>query len=258
MPMPPDVSAQGLVLQRALPAQMPEQSTQVTGSQLVLIPSESAAGLLVPIPFVSELATGAYNQFQASGLGRHYGALDVMAIVQQALADSALLKNGTGKISLYPVLYLAECSDGQYRLSLAGRIEAGNWVGRYVTHLPTTYGDAELAAAAPATLATMQRELAAAAQTLRRLMEGDAHGDFSKVQYRADLGSLHLACARAAGLVSANLMLARGAEVVEDDAAHVVVRIDGDLSQAGPSGGLLYGLHYLRKDQLHTFGKKAP
>lgn len=52
-------------------------------------------------------------------------------------------------------------------------------------------------------------------------------------------------------------MLARGASVVEDDADHVVVRITGDISQTGPSGGLMYGLHYLRRDQLHTL-KKNP
>ncbi|SHN05910.1 hypothetical protein SAMN05192549_10499 [Duganella sacchari] len=256
MPMPPEVSAKGLVLKRALPEQMPEQSAPVPGSQLVLVPSENAAGMLVPIPFVSELAIGAYNQSQASGLGKHYAALDVFGIVQGTMADSPLLRNGGSKISLYPIVYLAECSDGQYRLSLAGRIESGGWVGRYVAHLPTTYGDTELAAAAPSTITTMQRELQAAALTLRQLIESDARGDFGKAQYRADLGSLHLACARVGGLVSADLMLARDAEVVEEDAGHVVVRIAGDLSQAGPSGGLMYGLHYLRKQQLHTFKKK--
>lgn len=255
--MPSDVSTQGLVLKRALPAQMPDQSAPVTGSQLVLIPSENAAGIVVPIPFVSDIATGAYNKYQASGLGKHYGTLDVFDIVQRAMADSPLLRNGGGKISMYPIVYLAECTDGQYRLSLAGRIESGGWVGRYVAHLPSTYSDAELATAAAATITTMKQELSSAALTLRRLIESDATGLYGTAHYRADLGSLHLACARLAGLVSANLMLARGAEVVEEDAEHVVVRIAGDLSQTGPSGGLMYGLHYLRKDQLHTFNKKV-
>lgn len=256
-PMPPDVVAQGLLPKRAIPEKMPGQSAPVAGSQLVLVPSENAAGMMVPIPFVGELAAGAYNRYQASGLGKHYSGLDVFAIVERALAGSALLSKGDGKVGLYLLMYLAECTDGQYRLSLAGRIESGNWTGRYVTHLPTTYAEAELTAAAPATIATMQRELESAAVTLRQLMEGDAQGRFNTVQARADLGSLHLACARVAGLVSANLMLARDAEVVEEDDVHVVVRIAGDLGQPGPSGGLLYGLHYLRKDQLHTFTRKA-
>lgn len=98
----------------------------------------------------------------------------------------------------------------------------------------------------------MKRELEVAAVILRRLIDSDAAGDFKAAQYHADVGSLHLACAKVAGLVSANLLLARNAEVVEDDTEHVVVRIAGDLSQTGPSGGLMYGLHYLRKDQLHT------
>lgn len=255
-PMPNDVREQGLTLQRALPGKMPDQSAPVTGSQLVLIASENAAGMLVPIPFVSELATGAYNKYQASGLGKHYGTLDVFDIVQRAMADSPLFKQGNGKIAMYPIVYLAECTDGQYRLSLAGRIEQAPWVGRYVAHLPATYSDAELRAATPATLAGMKRELEAAAVIVRRLIESDAAGDFKAAQYRADVGSLHLACAKVAGLVSANLLLARDAEVVEDDADHVVVRIAGDLGQTGPSGGLMYGLHYLRKDQLHTLNQK--
>ncbi len=255
-PMPDTVREQGLLLKRELPGKMPDQSAPVTGSQLVLIPSENAAGMLVPIPFVSDLATGAYNKYQASGLGKHYGALDVFDIVQRAMADSPLLKQGNGKISMYPIVYLAECTDGQYRLSLAGRIEQAPWIGRYVAHLPATYSEAELSAATPATLASMRRELESAAVTLRRLIESDAAGNFTAAQYHADVGSLHLACAKVAGLVSANLLLARNAEVVEDDSEHVVVRIAGDLSQTGPSGGLMYGLHYLRKDQLHTLHKQ--
>ena len=244
------------MLKRALPARMPDQSAPVTGSQLVLVPSESVAGMVVPIPFVSDLAVGAYHKYQASGLGKHYGALDVFDIVQRAMADSQLLKQGKGTVTLYPIVYLAECTDGQYRLSLAGRVEQAKWVGRYVAHLPTTYSEAQLSAAVPDTVASMKQELEAAAVTLRRLIESDASGGFNTVLYRADLGSLHLSCAKIGGMVSANLMLARDADVVEDDAEHVVVRIAGDLSQTGPSGGLMYGLHYLRKDQLHTFKRK--
>jgi len=105
------------VLKRALPGQMPEQSAPVPGSQRVLVPSENAAGMRMPTAFVSELAIGAYNQSQASGLGKHYVALDVFGIGQRMMADRPLLRHGGGKISMVPIVYLAECSDGQYRLS---------------------------------------------------------------------------------------------------------------------------------------------
>lgn len=255
-PMPTEVGTQGLALKRAFPKTMPEQSTPLSDSQLVLVPSESAAGMLMPIPFVGEIATSAYNKYEASELAKRYATLDVFDIVQRAMAGSTLLKQGDGKIAMYPITYLSECTDGQYRFSLAGRIEQEKWVGRYVTHLPTTYSKAELSAGASATLMQMRQELEAAAATLRQLLERDADGSLNTLQYRADIGSLHLTCAKVAGLVSANLLLARDAEVVEDSADHIIVRVDGDLSQTGPSGGLMYGLHYLRKQDLRTLNRK--
>lgn len=239
---------------------MPGESAAAPDSQLVLVPTKNLAAnvadMVVPIPFISDLANGAYRKYQASGLGKHYGSLDVFDMVQRVMSDSPLMKQGNGKITMYPIVYLAECTDGQYRLSLAGRIEQTPWVGRYVAHLPTTYSETEFTAAMPATLARMKQELDAAAVTLRRLIESDASGKFNAVRYRADIGSLHLSCAKLAGLVPSRLMLARDAEIVEDDTEHVVVRIEGDISQPGSDGGLMYGLHYLRRNQLHTFNKK--
>lgn len=253
--MPAEVGAQGIVVQRGLPATMPDQSAPVPGTQLVLIPAENAAGMLVPVPFVADLASNAYHQHEAAGLARHYGTLDVFGIVQRAMAGSPLLKGGDGKIAMHPVAYLSACTDERYRIALAGRIEKDKWVGRYVAHLPTAWSEKELTAAAPATIATMQREFGDAAATLRNLLERDAAGAMS-VQYRADVGSLQLACARVAGLVSANLLLARDAEVLEDAPDYIVLRVAGDLHQTGPSGGLMYGVHYLRKDGLHTLKRK--
>jgi hypothetical protein len=44
--------------------------------------------------------------------------------------------------------------------------------------------------------------------------------------------------------------------VLEDGADHVIVRVAGDASRSGPSGGVWYGVDYLRKDQLHIFTRK--
>jgi hypothetical protein len=52
-------------------------------------------------------------------------------------------------------------------------------------------------------------------------------------------------------------VLARGAELIEEDDNQVLVRIDGDPSQAASAGGLFFGVHRLRKDQLHTFRRVA-
>ena len=53
--------------------------------------------------------------------------------------------------------------------------------------------------------------------------------------------------------VSPNLMVVRGAEVIEESADTVLVRMPGDVSHAAALGGLFFGVHLLRKDQLHTF-----
>ncbi len=254
--MPPDVASQGLVVKRALPGTMPDQSTPVPGTQLVLIPRENAAGMLVPVPFVADLAASAYHQHEASGLARHYAALDVFGIVQRAMAGSAVMNGGAGRVGLYPVAYLMACSDDRYRVALAARVENEQWVGRYMAHLPTTWSESELTTASPATIAAMRQEFGDAAATLRQMIERDASGSLETVQYRADVGSLHLSCAKVAGLVSANLMLARDAGIIDDTPDHIVLRVAGDLKQSGPSGGLMYGVHHLRKDQLHTLRRK--
>lgn len=254
--MPADVGARGLVLKRGFPGKLPSEAAPVAGSQLVLVPSESAAGLLVPIPFVTEMATGAYHRYEASGLARHLGALDVFGIFERTMAGSPLFGQADGKVPVYPVAYLSDCTDGQYRISLAIRIEQEPWIGRYVAHLPITYSAAELAAAAPGTIAAMRHDVEEGAARLRELVERDAAGALQTARYRADVGSLHLACARVAGMLSANLLLARNAEVLEEDAAHVVIRVPGNLGETGPSGGLMYGVHYLRRDMLHTFDRK--
>lgn len=255
-PMPAEIRAQGLQLERGLPKALPGDSKVIAGSQLVLVPTESAAGLFVPVPFVSDVVASAYHQHQATALASHYAAIDLFGIVQHAWEGSALLKEGPGAHSLYPVGYLVACADQQYRLALAGRIEQGTWTGRYVVHLPTAYREDALAAAAPETLASIRREFGAAALIMRDLVERDASGALQESRYRADVGSLHLACARPAGLLAPEMLLARGAQVLEDAPDHIIVRIGGDLRQSGPSGGLLYGVHYLRKDQLHTFQRK--
>lgn len=254
--MPADVRTQGLMLRHDMPSKLPEGSKRLAGSQLVLVPTDSAAGLVVPVPFVADIATNAYYTHEATTLAARYAGVDVFGLVQRTMASSALMHDGEGKNALFAVAYLVDCDDAVFRVALSGRVESGSWTGRYTVHLPTALSEKELAAGAPATIATLTRELGDAAVTLRSLLERDAADAFRTGMYRADVGSLHLNCGKVGGLVSPRLLLARGAEVLEDGSDHVVVRMAGDLAQSGPSGGLMYGVHYLRKDQVHTFNRK--
>jgi hypothetical protein len=54
-------------------------------------------------------------------------------------------------------------------------------------------------------------------------------------------------------MLAPTLVLARAAELIEEDDEQVLVRIDGDPSKPASAGGLFFGVHRLRKDQLHTF-----
>jgi hypothetical protein len=73
---------------------------------------------------------------------------------------------------------------------------------------------------------------------------------------RAEVGSLHLVGGKSAGLLSPTMVRAKDAEVIEETADHVIVRLPGFMGQPGTSGGLFFGVHVLRKDQLRTFKKR--
>ena len=254
--MPADVRTQGLVLKHDVPSKLPEGSKRLAGSQLILVPTDSAVGLVVPLPFVADIATNAYHSHEATTLAARYAGIDVFDLVQRAMGSRALIHDGAGKNTLFAVAYLVDCDDAVFRVALSGRVESGPWTGRYTVHLPTALSEHALAAGAPETIAALTSELSDAAVILRSLIERDAADAFRAGLYRADVGSLHLNCGKVAGLVSPKMLLARNAEVLEDGAGHIVVRAAGDLGQSGPSGGLMYGVHYLRRDQVHTFNRK--
>jgi hypothetical protein len=93
------------------------------------------------------------------------------------------------------------------------------------------------------------------AKVLRTLLERVARGQLESQGVKAELGSLHLVGGKAAGLLSPTIVVSRDADVLEEADEHVVVRMPGEMSNAGTTGGLFFGVHYLLKSQLHTFKK---
>lgn len=257
-PPTPELLHDGVVLERSLPAELPAESTPFPGSQMVLVSTDSAAGLLVPVPFVTDVVMSAVHKQDARSLGASLKALDPYQAMVKAMGGSAILSADGKGVPLRPLAYLVDCSDAQYRLAMVARIDTPRWMGRYMTHLPTTLPRSGLHGEDAAMAGAVQREMAQAASILRSMLERDARGELSTVLYRANVGSYHLACSTISGVLSPKLMLARNAEVVEDAPDHIIVRVMGDPSHSGPTGGLLYGMHYLRKDQLHTLDRKAP
>lgn len=255
-PVPPDLAREGLRIERSLPKELPAESSPVPGSQFVLISTDNAAGMLVPVPFVAEAVVGAINQHEANRLAQKYAALDPYAIVRSAMKDSPMLAGDSAPTVLHPLAYVVNCSDDVSRIALVARVQSASWDGRYLVHLPTTYPHATLLEGKQDALEALRSDLTEGAAVLRSLIERDARGELSRSLYKADVGSMNLACSNLSGVVSARLMQALNTDVVEEGSDYLVVRIAGDAKESGPLGGLMFGLHYLRKDQLHTLRRR--
>lgn len=246
---------QGVALASGLPEQLPAKSAPFPHAQFVLLPAESAAGLLMPIPFVGEAIGSALDASAAASAEARYSAIDPYRIVAAAMAGSPLLAASKPAVKLQTFAFVQECVDDRWRLALVAHLQGAEWVGRYLVHLPTTYSAAEYAHPTPAVMAALAGELDEGARRLRQLVERAARGGLGPSGTRADVGSLHLVGGKAAGLVSPTLLAARNVDVIEEGPEHVLVRIPGDMTQPASAGGLFFGVHWLRKDQLHTFRK---
>jgi hypothetical protein len=254
-PIRPELAAQGISLVRALPAVLPDKSVPVPNAQFVLVPNESAAGLLMPLPFVAEAIGGAMDRSMAEALEQRYSGIAPYRIALAAMQDSPLFRATGGGLMLKPFVFITECVDDQYRIASVFQLEGNGWTGRYTVHLRTTYPLEAVKQPNAATLASLQRELTDAAAQLRLLVERGARGELGPSSARAEIGSLHLVGGKAAGLVSPTLLRIKDAEVIEETGDEVTVRLPGEMSNAGTTGGLFFGVHVLRKDQLHTFKK---
>jgi len=255
-PIRPEAAAQGITLVRALPAELPDKAVAVPHAQFVLVPNESAAGLLVPIPFVAEAIGGAVDRNVAEGLEQRYASIAPYRIALAAMQGSPLFRAEGGGLTLKPFVFITECVDDRYRIASVFQLDGGGWTGRYTVHLPTTYALDAFKQPSAANLATLQTELTEAATQLRELVERGARGGLGPTAVRAEVGSLHLVGGKSAGLLSPTLVRAKDAEVIEETADHVIVRLPGFMGMPGTSGGLFFGVHVLRKDQLHTFNKR--
>lgn len=255
-PIGADAVARGIVVVRELPKALPSQTSRVPDSQYILVFAESAAVALLdlanPIPFVKEAVTATYNEHEARQYRERYASVDPYTIARDRLRGSPLVSGRADALHMMPLVYIVEGSDGRYRPTLVFRVEAGEWLGRYMAHLPTTYSAEDMKKSSPAMLQSLRGDLVAASDILRGLMERDARGELKGSGHKVSYGSYHLVGGNVGGLIPATIMTYSDAEIVEEDADHVILRSKGDLQAAGPQGALAFGVHYFRRDQLHT------
>lgn len=253
-----DALRQGVHLEKSLPKLLPEKSYKVPHSQYVLIPSENAAGLITPVPFVADIVTDMTQSHKAQAYEERYGRVDPYRIVAAAMQGSPALAAGKGGLPMQPFAIAQECVDDRYRVALVAHLEGDGVLGRYLVHLRETYSPQEFKEPTPAMLDRLQADLQKGAVLLRQLVERGARRQLEPSGVRANVRSLHLIGGRASGFLPTNLIPAKDANVVEDAGDHVIVRIDGDPSKAATAGGLFFGVHYLWKDQLDVYEKRAP
>jgi hypothetical protein len=251
--------AQGLHVEPGLPeGALPGDAKPFPHAAFVLLPAQSAVGLLVPLPFITEVVKSAIDSGTTSAAERHYAEIDPQRIVQRALNGSAVLAAGSGGAKLQAFAFVQEGADDHYRLALVAHVRSSDWTGRYLVHLPTAWPVVAYRNPSPAVLAGVRKELEAAALELRALLERAQRGQLAASGVRANVGSLHLVGGKPGGYLSPTLVLARDVEVIDDTPEVLVFRSQGDVTSDTPTGGLFFGVHRLLKTQLHTFEKLPP
>jgi hypothetical protein len=259
-PIHDEVAERGIQIVRSLPKTLPSKTSVVPNAQYVIINADSGivalADFVNPIPFVGDLVVDQWNQNKANQFKQHIFQIDPYVIASERLADSPILSSRENALQLMPFVYMMECDDARFRLTLVFRVESEAWMGRYLYHLPTTYTVAEMKSDSPLAMSTLRDELVLGCDKLRGLLERDARNDWPKAPNQATIGSYYLVGASTLGLIPASASLDKHVEILDEGADEVVIRSGGNLLAPGNAGALNFGVHYFRKDQLHTFEKK--
>lgn len=257
VPIAPEAVAKGLRVVRELPVELPSKVSPVDNSQYLLVFAKSTTlsllDTLIPLPIsVLDPIAGAIDNAQAGKLQDRYAGVDPYRIALERFANSPLLSAREDALHLMPLVYMVEDSDGIFRATLVFRIENGAWLGRYMYHLPTTYSSVQVRTGSPEMMVSLRRDLEAGSDVLRRLIERDARGELAGQNRRVNYGSYYLVGSRIGGMVSASIIAFPDAEVLEESDEHIVLRSGGKPAGDAREGALAFGVHYFRKDQLHT------
>lgn len=242
---------------RSFPSELPKGSSRFEGTQLFFVhadqASEFAASLLVPIPFVTGAIVDSANEKAAEQLEKQYQSVSVYEITQAELGRHESLKAGSGSYRLYPMLFIEECYDDLYRLSLAYQVESKDWFGRYYFHLPFAMPLEDIGKPTPDELTVIGDQLHTGAQKLLDMIAADFGGSLVTTGQRATIGSLYIVGSKVGGVASPLMMKYRHAEILEETGTSLIVRLAGDPGADAKAGGMAFGVHYFEKDQLHTF-----
>lgn len=256
---PPQVSYL-LNLQKAFPEITPKGSSRFENTQLIFVHadqvSEFAVGLLVPVPFVSDAVIDAHKKDVATTLEQKYHDISVFEITKSEITNNFKLKIGEGGFDLFPLLFIEECIDDVYRLSLAYQLERGVWINRYFYHLSTKIPLSDIGNPSAIVLQKLAEEIRQGAIQLLAIIEKDIDQKYQQALYKAKIGSLYIVGSKISGITSPNIISYRHSEVLEEVDDTVVVRVSGDPKGKAKAGGMAFGVHYFKLAQMHTFERE--
>ncbi|HSC67182.1 MAG TPA: hypothetical protein VLC79_05810 [Cellvibrio sp.] len=248
---------QGISIVHSLPKALPGGVSPVPGVPYVFILPDSAATLLVPVPFIGEAVVSQVHQSTSNAYKNKFASADPYYYAFDSLQKTPFYKADNAPYKLYPYVVIQQGFDDVYRASLVYHIEGPNWVGRYLYHLPTTYPKAQFVNTPPAEIKSLQQELSSGADQLTELLKRDDVGKLAPHGKKAKLGSLFIVSSKIAGLVSPEVLAYPNIDIVEEASNYVIARIAGDIKTDGQSGGMMFGIHYFHKNQLHTYAVTA-
>lgn len=257
-PLSHEAATRGIRVVHEMPQKLPSELSKIEGTQYVLVFAESTTLALVdnllPLPVsVTGPIAAAYHDHEAEQLRTTYARVDPQPIALEAFQGSPLLSQRDDAVRLMPLVYLVEDNQDVFRPTLVFRLEQGDWQGRYLYHLPTSYTEDQVLKASPVVLETLRRELAQGSRVLRQLIERDARGELVGDGRRVKYGSYHIVGSRISGVVSASIYTFADAQLLEEAPDHVILRSSGADGVGAREGSLAFGVHHFFRNQLHTY-----
>jgi hypothetical protein len=239
----------------ALPKRLPQQSASIPNSQYVMIQSGGGSFLLGPI--LGSLNISAKTKALADKYNGKYVGIDPYNFAIKSMSEQNLLSKESN-LKLKPFVFIQECDDKKFRLSLVYHITNKDWTGRYIYHFPTAYSKEEFSSPTKEGLNNYETELKLGSNKLIDLIKKDIEGKLTATGKKVDVGSLYLQGSKVGGMGVYTMpeeLHFPNTDLMEEGDNHVVIRLNGNMTSTVIGGGLVFGTHYFERNQLHTYKK---
>jgi hypothetical protein len=259
-PKPTANVEQAISASTALPSAefLPDQSAIAPGTKYVVV--QVGGGSIFLGPILGSLNITATTREMAEKYKNSIFSVDPTPVALDEMAKAGV--NITSEARLFtvkPFVFAQHCYDEKFRLSLVfhvdGAEQSGHWVGRYTYHLPTSYDVPRFNEAGADEIANYRAELAQGARILTDLMKRDLAGELASTGKPVSFGTLHIIGNKLGGMgiyTMPEKLFFRNAQVIEETATYVTVRLKGNMSGTLMAGGLAFGVHRIDKKLVHT------